>query len=184
MQGAPCSDMVPRYDIGKSRYTPQQFPTTYICCGEHQHMLWTTLKNRHPQHIVTHNIYDEWMLSTTYPHNICAVSTTYRHPQPMHSTAYSLSPTSYVRRCPQCIQNGYPYNIYFGVFTIWWRSFLLEYYRLWSACDILWGTGGTCCGEHPWHSLWVTCCGQHQKHMLWGTRVSPTTYARCSPQHI
>ena len=137
-------------------------------------MLWTTLKNRHPQHIVTHSIYDEGVLSTTYPHNICTVPTTYRHPQAIHSTTYNLSPTSYMRRCPQCIQNGYPYNISFVGFHILWRSFWRELYRLWSACDMLWRTMAICCGEHPWDF----------KHMLWVTWLSPTTYARCSPQHI
>ena len=70
------------------------------------------------------------------------------------------------------------------VLIILWRSFLREIFRLWITCDMLWGTGGTCCGQHPWDMLWGTCCGQHQKHMLWGTRLSPTTCARCSPQHI
>ena len=157
--------------IGKSRCTPQQFPTTHTCCGEHQHMLWTTLKNRHPQHIVTHSIYDEGVLSTTYPHNICTVSTTYRHPQGIHSTTYTLSPTRYIRRCPQCIQNGYPYNMSDVVLTILWGSFLREIFRLWSALDMLWATGGTCCGQHPWHMLWDTCCGQHKKCVLWGTHL-------------
>ena len=55
-------------------------------------MLWTTQKTRHPQHIVTHKIYDEWVLSTTYPHNICTVSTTYVHPQAIHSTTYDCTP--------------------------------------------------------------------------------------------
>ena len=72
-----------------------------------------------------------------------------------------------------------------------------EYFILWSTCDILWGTGGICCGEHPldmlWviccgqhqnYMLWVICCGQHQKYILWGTRLFPTTYTSCSPQHI
>ena len=81
-------------------------------------------------------------------------------------------------------RNGYPRNISFVVLSMWWRSFLRDVFRLWSACDMLWGTGGICCGQHPWDILWVTCCGQHQKYMLWGTRVSPTTYASCSPQHI
>ena len=49
---------------------------------------------------------------------------------------------------------------------------------------MLWGTGGTCCGEHPLDMLWATCCGQHQNYMLWGTRMLPTTHVSCSPQHI
>ena len=85
-------NIVIRIYIVKTRCTPQHISTTYVCCGEHQHMLWTTQKTRHPQHIVTHKIYDEWVLSTTYPHNVCTVSTTCVHPQAMHSTTYDCTP--------------------------------------------------------------------------------------------
>ena len=57
-------------------------------------------------------------------------------------------------------RNGYPYNISEVVLDILWRSLLREIYRLWSAHDMLWGTGGM---------LWTTPWGYVVGDMLWTT---------------
>ena len=135
--------------IVKSRCTPQHIPTTYVCCGEHQHMLWATPKKRHPQHIVTHNIYDERVLSTTYLHNICTVSTTYRHPQDMHSTTYACTPqhtsTTYKTLSTTCSV--------MDTRTTYLRLF-------WISCGGHFGAIFIGCGAH------LICCGEQAVYVV------------------
>ena len=143
-------------------------------------MLWATPKKRHPQHIVTHNIYDEQVLSTTYLHNICTVSTTYRHPQDMHSTTYACTPqhtsTTYKTLSTTCSV--------MDTRTTYLRLFWISCGGHFGAIFIGCGAHLICCGEQAVYVVDNTlgiCCGWHVvdniKNICCGEHV-------CNPQHI